>query len=553
MPVTTQGCKHSQLHTFQSGRVLAHYGANDSYSLRYAGRAEEPPAMLASMSAEVSAWRVDLFNRATFVLAAVATPTVIWVSFDPLFYDAPWMLAAAWFTVGALVVTACWRSGPYPVRFGLFMSAEILLFGSVLMRTGWTVGAVLSGVVAILCAGLFSSTRSAILMWLLCGAIGFVHTALVQRGIHAIDLATVDPTNPSVALRFTVVFLGFGAIIAVGTSGLVNRLSQTLIESQRRLSELQEEAIARRQAEAERLEARSQVVELQKTEILGKLAAGVAHDFNNGLQVISGWAELLAEADGKSDGGGGSRGGVVEEATDAILQACENSGKIVQRLLTLGRKQVSVARVLDLRSVVLDAEKSIHHLISDSVSVVVDTPESGFVRADLVQLQQVIFNLCINANYAMEGVEGGVLTVATKVSGTTVQLSIEDTGCGITEIDQGRVFEAFYTTRASEGGSGLGLATVKLIIEQFGGSVSLRSKKGQGTTVTVSLPRSKEPAELVESHRRADLDLTDKHVLVVEDDPQIRRLVERSVQLRGAKTSTALPWCCLVVAATGWT
>jgi len=230
-----------------------------------------------------------------------------------------------------------------------------------------------------------------------------------------------------------------------------------------------------------------QLRQSQKMEAIGRLAGGVAHDFNNILGIISGYAELLQlNAQHERE----------RTRADKIISATEKASTLTRQLLAFGRKQVMSLELLDLAAVMHGVSSMVDCLMSAEVQVSVQISRRlGLVNADQSQLEQVILNLATNAREAMP--EGGVLTITIDQyvnppeqpelpPGEYVRLSVSDTGVGMSEEVLSRIFEPFFTTKKS--GSGLGLSTVYGIVKQSGGYITVQSASGQGATFNVYLP-----------------------------------------------------------------
>jgi len=229
-----------------------------------------------------------------------------------------------------------------------------------------------------------------------------------------------------------------------------------------------------------------QLRQSQKMEAIGRLAGGVAHDFNNILGIISGYAELI-QINCKDES--------VVSRTGKILIATEKASSLTRQLLAFGRKQLMSPRLLDLSTVLTGISSMMQCLLGAEIQLIVHTGDRlGHVRADQSQLEQVLLNLATNARDAMP--EGGVLTIRVEncimettpelPAGEYVRLSVTDTGMGMDTEIQSRIFEPFFTTKKDH--SGLGLATVYGTVKQSGGYVTLHSAPSQGTTFNVYLP-----------------------------------------------------------------
>lgn len=298
--------------------------------------------------------------------------------------------------------------------------------------------------------------------------------------------------------------------------------------------ELEKEIAGREQAE----EALRQA---QKMEAVGRLAGGVAHDFNNVLMVIRGQASLSLNAPGLSSA-------LRQELTE-IVKAADRASSLTRKLLAFGRKQVLQARVLDLNTLITQMGEMLPPVLGDDIILKINLhPHLGHVRADSAQLEQVIMNLVFNARDAMP--DGGELTIETANcdlddawismhpgmrAGPHAVLSVRDTGHGMDEATQAHLFEPFFTTKDKSRGSGLGLATVYGTVNQSGGCITVSSKAGSGTTFQIYLPRVEEP---VEAAADAPTPLVrflghEERILVVEDDDAVRRMTREFLQLRG--------------------
>ena len=238
-----------------------------------------------------------------------------------------------------------------------------------------------------------------------------------------------------------------------------------------------------------------QLRQAQKMEAIGQLASGVAHDFNNILTAITGYADLLRE-----DLTPGHPG---LEDVGEIRTAADRAAGLTRQLLAFSRQQMLEPRILDLNDLVRNMEKMLRRLIGEDVTLEVRLePSLGSVKADPGQLEQVLMNLAVNSRDAMS--EGGSLIITTAnveidtgyaarhpgmVTGPQVLLSVRDTGEGMDQATKARLFEPFFTTKEKGKGTGLGLSTVYGIVKQSGGFIGVESEPGQGTTMMVYFPR----------------------------------------------------------------
>ncbi|HEY6905271.1 MAG TPA: ATP-binding protein [Candidatus Acidoferrales bacterium] len=323
------------------------------------------------------------------------------------------------------------------------------------------------------------------------------------------------------------IVLGFAVYMSESSMLHVRKLQASNLE-------LEKEIAGREQAE----EALRQA---QKMEAVGRLAGGVAHDFNNVLMVIRGQASLSLNAPGLSSA-------LRQELTE-IVKAADRASSLTRKLLAFGRKQVLQARVLDLNTLVTQMAEMLPPVLGEDIILKMNLHSHlGHVRADSAQLEQVIMNLVFNARDAMP--DGGELTIETgncdldeawisthpgMRAGPHVVLSVRDTGHGMDEATQAHLFEPFFTTKDKSRGSGLGLATVYGTVNQSGGCITVSSKAGSGTTFQIYLPRVEEPVEAVADAPTPLVRFLghEERVLVVEDDDAVRRMTREFLQLRG--------------------
>ena len=230
-------------------------------------------------------------------------------------------------------------------------------------------------------------------------------------------------------------------------------------------------------------------------EIIGQLAGGVAHDFNNLLTVINGSTEIL-QMDFPPEAAG-------RHLVDEIAKAGERAATLTRQLLAISRKQILQPLVIDLNALIVGMEKMFRRVIREDVILVLNLASGLWpVKVDPGQLEQVLLNLAVNARDAMPS--GGTLSIQTEnvlaeaqpgsaeASGDWVRLSVSDTGRGMTEEVKARIFEPFFTTKEPGQGTGLGLWTVKNIMEQSGGCMRVQTAPDQGTTFRIDLPRTLE-------------------------------------------------------------
>ena len=290
-----------------------------------------------------------------------------------------------------------------------------------------------------------------------------------------------------------------------------------------------------------------QLSQSQKMEAVGRLAGGVAHDFNNQLLVILNSATILARSLGPDD--------ERQQKVELIRRAAERSVILTRQLLAFSRKQMIEPAVLDLNRVLLDLRPTLERVVGDAVTVSYCLDEGlGRVNVDPAQAEQVLINLAANARDAMTA--GGTFTVATAnlaleqpfaafgvslAVGQYVTLSVADSGSGMDARTQGRIFDPFFTTKAPGSGTGLGLSTVYGVVKQSGGEIGVRSEPGCGSVFTIYLPmvegepaacdRREEPAAEPIAYART--------VLLIEDDRNVRETTRIILQEGGYRVYVA--------------
>jgi two-component system, cell cycle sensor histidine kinase and response regulator CckA len=278
-------------------------------------------------------------------------------------------------------------------------------------------------------------------------------------------------------------------------------------------------------------QAQQQLVQASKMEALGRLAGGISHDFNNLLTVILSTADLMQE-DLPPDA-------VARRDLTTLVEAAQRASALTRQLLTFGRRRPGKAQHVELHPLLTDMSRLLRRLIGEDMTLELRLEaRHDALEADPAQIEQVVMNLVLNAREAMPW--GGTVVLETglgrpegRMGGPPMlMLAVSDTGTGMDAATRARVFEPFFTTKASQGGTGMGLATVYGIVQHLGGSVQVHSQPGQGARFEVFLPRSATSEDEVEGSRRIT-------VLVVEDEPAIRRLVARILGRRGYEVLAA--------------
>ena len=296
--------------------------------------------------------------------------------------------------------------------------------------------------------------------------------------------------------------------------------------------------VAQRRGAEELKRTQAQFIAAQRLEAVARLAGGVAHDFNNILSVIMSYADFSLETLGEAD--------PLRDDLQTIQDAARRAATLTRQLLAFSRTQVLEPQVLQLNQVITELQKLLGRLIGEDVALQLRLdPALGTVHADPGQIEQVLMNLIVNARDAMP--QGGTIVIETaRVEiaaaeavhdarpGVYVMISVTDDGAGMTAEVRHHVFEPFFTTKPKGRGTGLGLPTVHGIVTQSGGTVSIESARGQGTTVTLLLPELRaaggvEVAPPPVSGRPGGSEV----ILLVEDEPAVLRIAERILRAGG--------------------
>jgi signal transduction histidine kinase/CheY-like chemotaxis protein len=305
-------------------------------------------------------------------------------------------------------------------------------------------------------------------------------------------------------------------------------------------------ALQHDRSESHRSQLEEQLRHARQIESLGRLAGGVAHDLNNLLVPVMGYSDVIRDALPAEHS--------LRPDVAQIRRAAEQARGLTQQLLAFARRQVLNVQVINIGEDIASFRDILRRLIPENIELVIRAePDTGRVCADPTQLRQILVNLALNARDAMP--KGGTLTIAIANAdlderyaathpdaqpGQYVLLAVSDTGVGMDEATQLHMFEPFYTTKAAGKGTGLGLATVHGVVVQHGGHIAVASVLGQGTTVTVYLPRA--VASAAAADRVAAPALPSEGpatVLVVEDAEGVRSFVCRILPPRGFKVISA--------------
>ena len=364
--------------------------------------------------------------------------------------------------------------------------------------------------------------------------VGYAGLRFGPRGASSVVVLAAMFILPVAALRIGA-FAGFSVDFSIFVTHFFLMLAWISGHTLAAVRAEWEDALQRRLALEEQLR------HSQKMEAVGRLAGGIAHDFNNLLTAIIGYAEIVMVGFPPGD----PRRSDAEEIARAAMRAAD----LTRQMLAFSRKQVLQPKVIDLNVTLSKVEPMLRRSIGEDIVMSI-SPKAvrPMVRVDPGQIEQVIINLVVNARDAMP--RGGRLTVETgdpaiepgvlppdAKPGPYVMLAVSDTGVGMTPEVRARIFEPYFTTKDIGKGTGLGLSTAYGIVRQSDGHILVSSEAGQGTTFRIYLPRTEAETTVLDASGGDRMAGGSEHILLVEDDPSVRRL-SREILVRLGYTVT---------------
>ncbi|HEU5081136.1 MAG TPA: response regulator [Opitutaceae bacterium] len=359
------------------------------------------------------------------------------------------------------------------------------------------------------------------------------HAIDAERPIHLSE----DPRNFPGGAALGALGIRSGVAVPVGsvksTYGFLCALSdedrlfnREAVDFMQGLANILSTVHQRERAEAALQESEQKLLQSQKMEAVGLLAGGVAHDFNNLLTAIRCYGDILHEDLSTISP-------ELRSKASEILKATARASALVRQLLAFSRKQVLQPEYLDLNHVFGDLKDLIRSLLSENITLdILPNTDAVTIQADRSQIEQVIINLAINARDAMP--QGGSLTLRTGIrtirpdeaielaAGTYAEMSVSDTGMGMSEEVKAKLFQPFFTTKPKGRGTGLGLATCAVVLKHYGGGIQFDSKLGAGTTFRVLIPLVQPPALNMDFTFDDEPGVGTETILLVEDDEAIR-------------------------------
>jgi len=288
-----------------------------------------------------------------------------------------------------------------------------------------------------------------------------------------------------------------------------------------------------------------QLRQAQKLEAIGQLTGGIAHDFNNILTGVIGYTTVaLNQAEGQEE---------LRETLKVIYRKANEAASLIQQLLAFSRKQILDRQPLHINTVLRDTVHFLRRVIRDNIDLESDLEDvPGLVHADKTAIQQIITNLCVNAQDALP--EGGLILIRSEAiilsnpdaarrleidQGNYFRFSVQDDGIGMDEETQTRIFEPFFTTKAEEKGTGLGLATVYGLVKQHDGAIQVTSKPGKGTCFDVYLPLVVDEIQTPAPDLDLEVARGEETILIVENDPDVLAVAQHYLKMAGYRTLTA--------------
>ena len=410
-----------------------------------------------------------------------------------------------------------------------YLGLMLVMVFAIQLRGGVSAGVSAIILVFVMLSGILFGTRGMLLglvatmsMYALAGF------AVVGGYVPPPSLAMWDPDLAGVWVRSGVVLTLFGSAAALAVMFVVTRLEHEAALLRQALAREHEQRAALERAEQERERAQEAVASAQRVEAIGRLASGVAHDFNNTLTVILAAAELARRSPGLSER--------VRSSLQDISEACRHAAELTRNLLTLGRRDAPQPRVVDVGELVQSFAGAARRVLPGDIELCVRASPGARAWIDRTQLERALLNLVVNARDAIEragnidvdiGVEPAGNANPPVPAGNYVVIRVRDDGKGMDAEVRGHLFEPFYTTKAAGHGTGMGLALVHSIVTDADGHVRLDSAPGRGTTVTLYLPLVATSAQAPSAQRDAPTLATGarsggRSILVVEDDPGVR-------------------------------
>lgn len=475
--------------------------------------------------ADAPAWREQLLFTLTHWSALFGGVIAIGVIVRAFFFNFADVRDPSFITMflgyGAIVALRLMPRLPYRVRALTMSAATFVAAGGAIDVRGLAAAPVLLLGFAVLMTALFVGRAGMIGSLVLAGSI-------VAFLGHPEPVATFNPWSSAIDA------VCVAGVMTILVDFVVRRLEGSLEHSSQALERLRAEQALRERAQDELTRTQATLLQTQKLDAVGRLAGGVAHDFNNTLQVVLGWTELL-----RSD----THPQHVRDGIEQIHAAAERSRGLTRQLLAFSRPEMQTPTRVELHNFLSALVKSYRRLLPDDVSIVARTVPGLAVFMDEGHLSQVLLNIVLNARDAMPA--GGTVAVIARFAAReelppvasgfengAVEIEVTDTGTGMDKETLSRAFEPFFTTKGKRG-TGLGLSTAYGVVQQAHGVIDIQSEPGKGTSVKLFFPMAI-PADVgASAGARASRAPVGHAVLLAEDDRDVRTTVARALRQAG--------------------
>ena len=471
------------------------------------------------------AWREQLLLTLTHWSALLGGVIAVGVVIRALFFDFADVRHPAFVMMfvgyGAIVALRLLPRLSYLVRATGMVAACFVAAGSAVILQGLAAAPVLLLGFAVLIGALFLGRSGMLASLLVAGAT----VAIVGRPEAA---TTFSPWASAID------FVCVAGVLTVLVQFVVSRLERSLEHTSQTLERLRAEQALRERAQGELTRAQATLQQTQKLDAIGRLAGGVAHDFNNTLQVVLGWTELLrSEAQSQ----------VMLDGIEHIHDAAERSRGLTRQLLAFSRPEMRAPSRVNLEEFLPSLVKSYRRLLPDDISITAHSDPDAAILMDEGHLSQVLLNIVLNARDAMP--TGGTVALIARIAPLAelppaaagfdtdaVEIDVTDTGTGMDEATKSRVFEPFFTTKGKRG-TGLGLSTAYGVVQQANGVIEIESEPGSGTSVRLFFPRASQSDAQASPGLRRTSTSSAQAVLLAEDDRDVRATLARALRQAG--------------------
>jgi signal transduction histidine kinase/CheY-like chemotaxis protein len=475
--------------------------------------------------ADAPAWREQLLLTVTHWSALFGSVIAVGVIVRAVLFDFADVSDPSFITMflgyGAIVAMRLLPRLPYRVRALTMSAASFAAAGGAIDVRGLAAAPVLLLGFGVLIAALFVGRA---------GMIG----SLVLAGVIVAIVGEPEPVATFNRWSSAIDVVCVAGVMTILVDFVVRRLERSLEHSSQALQRLQAEQALRERAQDELTRTQAALLQTQKLDAVGRLAGGVAHDFNNTLQVVLGWTELLrSETDPQQ----------IHDGIEQIHAAAERSRGLTRQLLAFSRPEMQAPTRVELHHFLPLLVKSYRRLLPDDISIVARTVPGLPIFMDEGHLSQVLLNIVLNARDAMP--TGGTVALIAKfipheelppaASGFhkgAVEIEVTDTGAGMDEETRGRVFEPFFTTKGKRG-TGLGLSTAYGVVQQARGVIDIQSERGKGTSVRLFFPMASPVDTGASVGGRASGSSVGQAVLLAEDDRDVRTTLARALRAAG--------------------